>query len=118
MLLVQVDPERLASGLAANPLAWGLVLTIGAIVFLFKALIDGKSTAAKELAEAKAQAAKDLADERAKLGAALADAQAKLVEQLRADAKEQKETLSSIVPLAHKLTEALEILERVTAKKE
>lgn len=87
-----MDPTPIAQGLASNPLAWGLALALAAIAYLFRELQGARVAHAKEIA----------------------DAQAKLIETIRADAKEQREILGQIVPLAAKLTEGLEILERLT----
>jgi hypothetical protein len=93
MPLAQVDPtSAIAGGLAANPLAWGLALALVAIAYLFKTLSEERKNAAVELAS-------------------LRDKQ---VEQLKQDAKEQREILSQIVPLAAKLVDGLEVLERLT----
>jgi hypothetical protein len=94
-LLAQVDPSTVANGLSKDlntALAWGLALALLAIAYLFKSQNDERKEYAK----------------------ALEAAQTKLVETIRADAKEQREILSQIVPLSTKLTEGLEILERVT----
>jgi hypothetical protein len=37
-VLAQLDPGPVADGLAKNPLAWGLALALGAIVYLYRAL--------------------------------------------------------------------------------
>jgi hypothetical protein len=94
MVLAQVvDPTAaVANGLTQSPLAWGLALALGAVAYLFRTLNEERRASAQ----------------------AIADVQAKLVETIRADAKEQREILSQVVPLATKLTEGLEILERVT----
>jgi hypothetical protein len=92
LILGQIDPTPVADGLAKNPLAWGLALSLLAIGYLFRTMND----------ERKAHAT------------ALEAAQKTLVETIKADAKEQREILSQIVPLSSKLTEGLEILERVT----
>ena len=87
-----MDPSTVATGLASNPLAWGLALSLGAIGYLFKQPSAEREARAKDLA----------------------DSQAKLIEQLRVDAKDQREILSQILPLSTKLSEGLEILVRVT----
>ena len=89
--LAQIDPSGFSKDLN-SALALGLALALAAIGYLFKSQNDERREHAK----------------------ALEAAQAKLVETIRADAKEQREILSQIVPLSTKLTEGLEILERVT----
>lgn len=76
-----MDPATVANGLASNPLAWGLALTLGAVVYLFRELNSARQAH---------------------------------IETIKADAKEQREILTQIVPLSAKLTEGLEILERMT----
>lgn len=83
--------SEIATGLASQPLAWCLALALGALVYLFKTLDSERKAHASELL----------------------DSQTKLIESIRADAKEQREILSQIVPLSTRLTEGLEILERV-----
>lgn len=87
-----MDPTPIANGLAANPLAWGLAIALVVIAYLYRKIDD----------------------ERRQHGADLVAAQNKLIETLREDAKEQREILSQIVPLATRLTEAIEIIERLT----
>lgn len=84
--------DTVAKGLAENPLAWFLALSLLAVAYLFRLVSTEREAAAK----------------------ALADLQARYVDTIRADAKEQREILFQIVPLASKLTESLEILERLT----
>lgn len=91
-----MDPAVAANGFASNPLAWGLVAALAAVGFLFRTL----------------------SAERAAFAAALERNQTQLVETLKADAKEQREILSQIVPLATRLTEGIEILERISLTKE
>lgn len=79
--MVQIDPAAAADGLTKNPLAWGLVIAIAAIGYLFREL---------------------------------SAARAAHLETIKADAKEQREILTQIVPLSAKLTEGLEIIERMT----
>lgn len=43
MVLAQIDPGVAADGLAKNPLAWGLVLAILAIGFLYRELSAARS---------------------------------------------------------------------------
>ena len=85
---------ELAQGLASNPLAWGLALALGAVGYLFKMLSEDRKTFAQ----------------------ALASQQAALVETLKEDAKEQREILSQIVPLASKIVDGIEALERISFK--
>lgn len=87
-----MDPASVANGLAVNPLAWMLAITLAVVGYLYKQLSDERVRHAKELGEAK-------------------DA---LIASIRADAKEQREILSQVVPLAAKLVEGLEILEDLT----
>lgn len=86
--------SELAQGLASNPLAWGLALALGAVGYLFKLLSEDRKAFAQ----------------------ALASQQAALVETLKEDAKEQREILSQIVPLASKIVDGIEALERISFK--
>lgn len=87
-----MDPTPIANGLASNPLAWGLAIALVVIAYLYR----------------------QISEERRQYGVDLAQAQAKLIETLREDAKEQRAILSQIVPLSTRLTEAIEIIERLT----
>lgn len=94
MVLGQVDPATVAGGFSKDlttALAWGLALALIAVAYLFRQISANNAEHAKEIA-------------------ALNKAQ---FEQLRADAKEQREILQQIVPLAGKLVEGVETLERV-----
>lgn len=95
-VLAQIDPTAaVAQGLSggnAQALAWGLAISLAVIAYLYKQISDLRREHAVELAAK----SKELAD------------------QLRADAKEQREILSQIVPLAAKLVDALEAVERLT----
>lgn len=87
-----MDPSPLANGLASNPLAYMCAIALGVIAYLYKSRDDDRREAAK----------------------VLADLQTKYVETIRADAKEQREILAQVVPLTAKLTEGLELLEKLT----
>lgn len=93
-LLAQVDPAGAAEGLAKNPLAYIAAVLLLSLGYMFKLY----------------------AEERTRSAAALETARAAHLETVKADAKDQREILSQIVPLASKLTDGLEILERVTDK--
>lgn len=93
-MLAQIDPTAAAESLAHNPLAYVAALALLAVGFLFRLLNE----------ERKAHAL------------ALETARTAHLETVKADAKEQREILSQIVPLASKLTEGLDILERITDK--
>lgn len=84
--------SELAQGLASNPLAWGLALALGAVGYLFKMLSEDRKVFAR----------------------ALEEQQASLVATLKEDAKEQREILSQIVPLASKIVDGIEALERIS----
>lgn len=81
----------MANGLAQDPLAWGLVLALGAVVYLYR---QNEALRAKAIADM--QAAND-----------------KLLVTVREDAASQRALLEQVIPLAMKLTEGIEALERV-----
>lgn len=99
LFLAQLDAKTAAEGIGANFLPWAIVGLCIALGFTVKAYL-AKSAEVAALHVAQAAALEKAASER------LAD--------VKADAKEQREILSQIVPLSTKLTEGLEILERLT----
>lgn len=95
MVLAQVDPSTVAQGFAKDlntALAWGLALALFAVAFLVRQVLTDREKHAAEIA-ALNKAARD---------------------DLRADAREQREILQQIVPLAAKLVEGVETIERLT----
>lgn len=92
IVLGQVDPVTASKALSQDPLAYMLIIAFLTIAYLFR---DNR---ARE---------NDLRKE-------ISDLHVKLAETIRADAKEQREILMTATPLLTKLTEGLEILERVT----
>lgn len=92
MLLAQIDPKAAAEGLGANFLPWALVLTLVALAFVVRYAISQNTAHA----------------------AAVAAMHAEQLTAQRENAKEMRELLMQIVPLSTKLTEALEIVERLT----
>lgn len=118
-VLAQVDPTKviadgLSGGTLTQALGYACALLIIFIGLLLRAYLAQGTEHRAELArrdEAKDAATKAHADAVEKLSAD------RLVD-MKADAKEQREILSQIVPLAAKLTEGLEILERLTLSKE
>lgn len=87
-----MDQAIVADGLTKNPLAWGLVLALGAIGVLFKLLSDERQRSADKLEATRKEH----------------------IETIKADAKEQREILFQIIPLTAKLTQAIETVERIT----
>lgn len=94
MLLAQIDPATVANGLASNPLAWIAALALAASGYLFTIIMRDRKDHAAELAQVRKEH----------------------LESIKADAKEQREILGQIIPLAGKLVEGLESLERITDK--
>lgn len=114
-MLAQIDPKAAADGLVGPAaLGWIIVGLVIALAFVVRAYMAQNTEHAKALADANAKHAAELSAERAAHSAALAGVQAQLIEQLRTDAKEQRELLMQIVPLAGKLTEGLEIIESLS----
>jgi len=114
-MLAQVDPTKaIAEGLGANFLPYALALVLLALVFVVRAFM---TQGAEHRAELKAIAVAAEARDKAH-AEALALAHNERLVDMKNDAKEQREILSQIVPLAAKLTEGLEILERLTQVRE
>lgn len=75
--------SEIASGLAANPLAWGVTLLSAALVYLWKQLRE---------------------------------VQTAYLESVKTSANERREDLHTIIPLADKLADAVETLERLQGR--
>lgn len=100
-----VDPTAtIANGLGSNFLPWALAICLLAVAYLFKTLNEERKTAAAATAAAAEKA-----------NAAAEKASAERLADVKQDAAEQRAILSQIVPLSTKLTEGLEILERITS---
>lgn len=89
--LAQVDPVAASGTLAKDPLAYMLLVVLGALAYIHR--------------DAEAQK-KDLRKE-------ISDLNLKLAETLRESAKDQRDTITAQMPVLLKLSEGLEILERV-----
>lgn len=50
-----IDPDRMAAGLAKNPLAWGCVILLGAVVFLGRALLASYEARIQQLVDTNVQ---------------------------------------------------------------
>lgn len=94
MLLAQIDPSTVANGLQANPLAWIAALALLAAGYLFNVILRDRKDHAAELAAVRNEH----------------------LQTIKEDAKEQREILAQVIPLATKLTEGLESLERIADK--
>lgn len=92
--LAQIDPTPIAEGLAKNPLAWISALGLLSSAWLLRTLLTEKE---------KAALAVDVANRA-------------MVESMKEDQKEQKQIMGEIIPLASKLVDAIETVERVTDK--
>jgi hypothetical protein len=75
-----LDPEKVATGLSKNPLAWGCVILLGAVIFLGRALLASYE---------------------------------KRIEALTVYQEQTNATLTSVVTLGLKTTEALDVVDRV-----
>lgn len=91
-MLAQIDPSVVANGLASAPIAWIAALALGGGVYLFRLLNEERKA---HLAE-------------------VAALQATLLSTVKAGAEEQRKLLTELIPLSEKLSEGLEILERLT----
>ncbi len=91
-MLGQIVPSEVANGLAAAPIAWVAALSMAGGVYLFRLLNEERKA---HLAE-------------------VAALQATLLSTVKAGAEEQRQLLTELIPLSEKLTEGLEILERLT----
>lgn len=94
MIWAQLDPSVAADSLAKNPLAYVAALGLFSTAFLLRSLLAEKDSSA----------------------AALNAMNSKMIESMKEDAKEQREILSQVIPLASKLVDGVETLERVTDK--
>lgn len=86
------DPTTIANGFAQNPLAWVAMLAMCGGVYLFKLMNDERKA---HLAEVSAL-------------------QATLLATVKSGGEEQRKLLMEVVPLSAKLSEGLEILERLS----
>lgn len=104
LMLAQIDPKAAADGLVGPAaLGWIIVGLVIALVFVVRAYMAQNTAHAKALADANAAHA-----------AEVAAMQKEMRETQRSDAKEMRELVRETVPLAGKLTEGLEILERLS----
>lgn len=118
-MLAQVDPTKaIADGFGTQFLPYALALVTLALVGVFKLLWDQSRGHATEIAATNKAHTEEISALNKAHSDALALAHTERLADMKADAKEQREILSQIVPLAAKLTEGLEILERLTQARE
>lgn len=103
--IAQLDPTIIADGLGKNPLLWIATLSLLVNGWMFRTMMaDKKESAAALLAE------------KEKSASAVDAANRAMVEALKEDQKEQKQIMGEIIPLAGKLVDAIETVNRVADK--
>lgn len=99
LLLAQIDAKDAAEGLGRDFLPWAVVGLVGALIVVCRVAWSLNTTIHKLQADG---------------AAALLKSQAERTEREREHAKELRDLLFQLVPLSTKMTESLEILERLT----